>query len=183
MVPFIAAALASPLVKELFKWGFSSVASVVASKGKEVVEEKFGVKLDDMLGSEEGRFKLKQLEIEHEEFLLEMREKSEARDYESFKTEVEDRASARFRDSEFIKNSKENWRGHAMFLLAVAVCCWLTWIIWKSPDLGEYTKGIFTLVLGRFLGYLDNIYNFEFGTTRQNRNKDQTIKNLSGGDK
>lgn len=173
----------APLLKELGQWGFSAIASVVATKGKEIVEDKFGVKLDDMLGSEEGRFRLKELEIKHEQFLLEMAEKTDAREYESFKTEVEDRSSARLRDSEFIKNAKENWRAHAMFILAVLICCWLTWIIWKTPDVPEYTKGIFTLVLGRFLGYLDNIYNFEFGTTRTSRQKDNTIERLSGSEK
>jgi len=33
------------------------------------------------------------------------------------------------------------------------------------------------------LGYLDNIYSFEFGTTRGSRDKDDTIKNLTGGPK
>jgi hypothetical protein len=43
----------------------------------------------------------------------------------------------------------------------------------------EYLKGIVTLVLGRFLGYLDNIYNFEFGSTRSSKAKDLTIEQLS----
>lgn len=33
--------------------------------------------------------------------------------------------------------------------------------------------------LGRFLGYLDNIFNFEFGTTRSSQKKDDTILNLT----
>jgi hypothetical protein len=55
--------------------------------------------------------------------------------------------------------------------------------VWKDPNINEYVKGIFTLVLGRFLGYLDNIYSFEFGTTRGSKEKDETIKNLTGGSK
>ena len=51
------------------------------------------------------------------------------------------------------------------------------------PYINEYVKGIFTLVLGRFLGYLDNIYSFEFGTTRGSKEKDETIKQLTGGGK
>jgi hypothetical protein len=77
-----------------------------------------------------------------------------------------DRKDARSRDTEFIKSGKRNYRADVMFVLAVAVICGLVWIVWKDPGINEYVKGIFTLVLGRFLGYLDNIYNFEFGTTR-----------------
>ena len=43
----------------------------------------------------------------------------------------------------------------------------------------EFAKGILTLVLGRFLGYVDNIYNFEFGTTRSSAKKDDTITALT----
>lgn len=92
---------------------------------------------------------------------------------------LQDVQSARSRDVELAKVGYRNYRAHAMFALAVLVILWLVWIIWKSPDINEYVKGIFTLVLGRFLGYLDNIYNFEFGTTRQSHEKDQTIKQLT----
>lgn len=92
---------------------------------------------------------------------------------------LEDTKDARKRDSVFTMKGMRNYRADVMFLLAVVVIAWLVWIIWKSPELPEYTKGIFTLVLGRFTGYLDNIYNFEFGTTRGSKNKDDTINKLS----
>ena len=87
------------------------------------------------------------------------------------------------RRSEFIRRGVHNYRADLMFLLAVVIIAALVWIVWKDPGINEYVKGIFTLVLGRFLGYLDNIYNFEFGTTRGSKDKDATIKQLSGGDK
>lgn len=74
---------------------------------------------------------------------------------------------------------KKNWRPDVMFILAVLVTCGLVWVVWKDPNINEYVKGIFTLVLGRFLGYLDNIYNFEFGSTRSSKTKDETINSLS----
>jgi hypothetical protein len=65
-----------------------------------------------------------------------------------------------------------------MYVLAVVLIAALVWIVLKS-GLDEYAKGIITLVLGRFLGYLDNIYNFEFGSTRTSKTKDDSIKNLT----
>lgn len=95
------------------------------------------------------------------------------------KAYLADVANARSRDAEFLKAGKRNIRADVMFGLAVAVICALVWVVWKDPAINEYVKGIFTLVLGRFLGYLDNIYNFEFGSTRGSQNKDATIKQLT----
>lgn len=93
--------------------------------------------------------------------------------------EVRDRESARNRDVELAKAGYRNKRGDIMFILAVLVISALVWVVWKDPSINEYVKGIFTLVLGRFLGYLDNIYNFEFGSTRSAKTKDETINQLS----
>ena len=89
-----------------------------------------------------------------------------------------DIASARSRDSEFVKVGKTNYRADTMYVLAVIVILMLVYAVFQST-LDEYAKGIITLVLGRFLGYLDNIYNFEFGSTRASRIKDDTISSLS----
>ncbi len=91
-----------------------------------------------------------------------------------------DVADARARDKEFIKLGMTNARANFMFFLAIAVICGSVWMIWRDPNINEYLKGIMTLVIGRFLGYLDNIYSFEFGTTRASKEKDHTISKLSG---
>jgi hypothetical protein len=95
------------------------------------------------------------------------------------KAYLADRSDARKRDAGFIQAGTRNYRADVMFLLAVMVIYGLVWLIWKDPAINEYVKGIFTLVLGRFLGYLDNIYSFEFGSTRASKTKDVTIENLS----
>lgn len=89
-----------------------------------------------------------------------------------------DRDSARARDVESIKSGKRNYRADVMFILAVAMIVGLVYAVWSTPDINEYVKGIVTFLLGRFAGYLDNIYNFEFGTTRGSQNKDSTINAL-----
>lgn len=94
---------------------------------------------------------------------------------------VQDRQGARDRDVKLAEAGQRNHRADFMFFLAVVITSALVWIVWKDPAINEYVKGIFTLVLGRFLGYLDNIYNFEFGTTRGSKSKDTTIEQLSKG--
>lgn len=173
----------APILAALAKWGLPLLASAVAGKGKELVEQKLGINLEDALGTEEGRIRLKQLEVEHEQFLVTAAQQRAELGLKEFQVEVDDRKSARERDAEFVKAGNHNYRADFMFLLAVALVAGLVWIVWSAADINEYTKGIVTLVLGRFLGYLDNIYNFEFGTTRGSRDKDATIVNLTGGQK
>lgn len=40
-------------------------------------------------------------------------------------------------------------------------------------------KGAVTLILGRALGWVEQVFSFEFGTTRQSRVKDETISRSS----
>ena len=170
------------LIAPLLSQGLSLISNAVMAKGKDWVEEKTGVKLDQPL-TEADTLKLRQYEMDHEEELLRLRIEDNKTALESFKEEVKDRGSARERDMEFIKRGVTNNRANVMFFLAVVMVGLLVWIVWKDQNINEYVKGIFTLVLGRFLGYLDNIYSFEFGTTRGSKEKDETIKQLTGGNK
>lgn len=113
------------------------------------------------------------------ELVLQFRQAMAGIEAELDKAYLLDRQDARKRDTAFLAAGRRNLRADAMFLLAVCVISAMVWIVWKDQGINEYVKGIFTLVLGRFLGYLDNIYNFEFGTTRSSKSKDATIENLS----
>jgi hypothetical protein len=111
--------------------------------------------------------------------VLQFRQSVMAHEADLDKAYLADRADARKRDAVFIASGSRNYRADFMFVLAVAMISALVWLVWKDPSINEYMKGIFTLVLGRFLGYLDNIYNFEFGSTRASKTKDATIENLT----
>ena len=169
-------ALLAPLLSQ----GLSLIGNAVMAKGKDWVEEKTGVKIEPNM-SDKDILTLRQYEMDHEEELLRLRIEDNKLDLEAFKEEVKDRDSARERDVEFIKRGVTNNRANFMFFLAVFMVGLLVWIVWQDQSINEYVKGIFTLVLGRFLGYLDNIYSFEFGTTRGSKEKDETIKQLTNG--
>jgi hypothetical protein len=176
------APVVAALLSTLAQNGLGLLSSAIQAKGKQVVEETLGVKIPDD-PTPEDVVNLRQLQYDHEERLLELGIEKAKNDLEGFKIEVSDRDSARVRDAEFIKRGTINSRANLMFFLAVCAVAGLVWIVWQDQGINEYVKGIFTLVLGRFLGYLDNIYSFEFGTTRGSRDKDDTIRNLTGGPK
>lgn len=127
----------------------------------------------------EIRVKLIEAETRVKDQLHELRKLDLTNRHEIDKLELQDLADARKRDSMFIQMGKRNWRADIMFALAVVVVIVLTFMVWSAADLNEYTKGIITLVLGRFLGYLDQMYQFETGSTRTSKAKDETIERLS----
>lgn len=94
---------------------------------------------------------------------------------------LQDTQNARLRDIELAKAGQSNKRANilaALAILLVALC--LVDAVWDS-QLNEYAKGIVTLVLGRALGWVEQIFSFEFGTTRASKTKDDTINKLSSG--
>jgi len=91
-----------------------------------------------------------------------------------------DTQSARARDVELAKAGIKNHRANVMAgaaLLMVIIC--LLVVVWNS-EMNEYGKLTLSLVLGRAMGWVDQIFSFEFGTTRANKTKDDTINKLSG---
>lgn len=77
-----------------------------------------------------------------------------------------DVADARKRDAAIRVAGQRNYRADSMYILSVIVVAIIFYAVWTKPDINEWIRGVVTLLLGRFLGYLDQIFNFEFGTTR-----------------
>ncbi len=90
-----------------------------------------------------------------------------------------DTQSARQRDVELAHAGIRNYRASmlvAVAVLLVLVC--LTITVWMS-DANDFIKASVTLVMGRALGWVDQVFSFEFGTTRANKTKDDTIRDLA----
>jgi len=186
VAPLILAA--APLLKDLAMWGFSAIASVVAAKGKEVVEDKFGVKLDDLMGSEEGRLTLKKLEIEHQEFLIEMAQKSEAREFEYFKAEVEDRQSARSANAEIATNSNSGVLQRTLLPVMSYVITLgffgsmgaLFYVSLTGAKLDDNSRDILIYAFGAMTGGWMLVMNFLYGSSHGSRaNQEALVVQLS----
>lgn len=160
-----------PIIASLLQAGLPILAGAIASKGKEVVEEKLGVKVDDFIGTDEGRAKLKQLEYEHEETLLEYSDKKDARALEYFKEENKDRQDARERETRLNESEHADWLPKnisAILALIVVVAGFALLFITKDADVRTATVGLMTLVLGYY-----------FGSSRASQAKDATIAALT----
>lgn len=96
------------------------------------------------------------------------------------KAYLSDTQSARARDIELAKSGIRNHRANvlaAAALLLVLLC--LMVVIW-STNADEFAKATISLILGRALGWVEQLFSFEFGTTRASKAKDDTISKLSG---
>ncbi len=87
--------------------------------------------------------------------------------------------SARARDVELAKAGQVNHRANALAMGAggLVIGC-LVIVVWAS-QMDDFAKATITLILGRSLGWIEQIFSFEFGTTRANKTKDDTINNLT----
>jgi hypothetical protein len=165
LAPTVATALGGPLAG-------AAVTAIGELLGiPDATQDQIKVAIENGSLTSEQVSALRQLELKYKD------EEAE-RGFRYAELEFKDRDSARVRDSAIQSSGNRNYRADVMFVLAVGVICALVYAIWKDPSINEFMKGIVTLVLGRFLGYLDNIYSFEFGTTRGSQNKDSTIDKL-----
>jgi len=112
--------------------------------------------------------------------VLEFQQAMSAQQVDLEKAYLADAANARQRDVELAKVGIRNDRANVLAgaaLLLVLIC--LAVVIWMG-DLNEYAKGGISLILGRALGWVEQLFSFEFGTTRSNKTKDETINKLAG---
>jgi hypothetical protein len=110
---------------------------------------------------------------------IEFRKAVMANELEYDRMYLVDVQSARQRDINLAAAGMRNYRANVlagMAILLVIVC--LIVVVWMS-DLNEYAKGTITLICGRALGWVEQIFSFEFGTTRSSKAKDDTISKLS----
>lgn len=163
LAPGVATALGGPLAGAAVAW-IANRLGVPAKTAQDVKDALQGV---DPLEREK-------LEQEFNRWFIEQQHK----EIELYVKDVQD---ARARDSVLRTNGQRNHRADAMFAIAIIVVTSIFYAIWTKPEINEFLKGIITLLLGRFLGYIDSVYNFEFGTTRNSKDKDVTIKNLTQG--
>jgi xanthine/uracil permease len=66
-----------------------------------------------------------------------------------------------------------------MVAAAWGVAFLVLWLIWHANNLDEFTKATMSLILGRVLGWIDQAFQFDFGSTRSSKAKDVAIEQLS----
>lgn len=103
------APVVAALIKSLIGAGLGTLAGAVAQKGQEFVEEKLGVDIAASIATPDGLYKLKQLELDHEEDLLRWAVENRKLDLSFYEAEVKDRDSARSAHVAIATNKDTPW--------------------------------------------------------------------------
>jgi len=163
------APLFAGVLAELAKNGLGVLAKAIEAKGKEVVEEKLGVKIPDDPAKLSPEL-LQQLQIkqmEHEEFLVDAA-------LEETKAFLEDRKDARARDVEFIKAGKNNVRGDFLAYGAIG-SLFVTILLLFLVKVPAESRDILLIVLGGLIVIVKDVYGFEFGSSKDSARQQQAI--------
>lgn len=93
---------------------------------------------------------------------------------------IADRQNARARDVEFIKAGRNNTRADLMVVGAVVglIACLLVLAFFRHQVPGEVV-GIVSTIAGIFGACLRDAFQFEFGSSRNNQVKDDTINRMA----
>ncbi len=147
------------------------------SKAGEIAEQVVGI-AQTVTGTGTPEAALETLRLDPSkalDFQLAMADKQQAWE-QMYLADVQD---ARDRDVKLAQSGQINHRANALAAAAcslVLIC--LGVVIW-STALDDFAKATVTLICGRALGWVEQIFSFEFGTTRANKTKDDTINNLT----
>lgn len=167
-----------PIVAALAKAGLPLLVQAVLSKGQEVVEEKLGVDLGRMLDTEEGRIKLKELELSHEQFLSEQVIKHIEKDLERQELEDKDRASARDMNARIQESGNASWLAkNAAYCLDFAIIggVIVLAVILFVASIPEANRELAYTFFGSVLTLAITVVNFHRGSSRGSADKQQTI--------
>jgi uncharacterized protein YacL len=170
VAPLVAAAL-SPVLAELFKNGLTMLGNAVQAKGKQVIEEKLGVDLTDNVATQEGLYKLRAIELEHQEFLISADIERAELALKEQTLDNQDRASARDMNTRVNDSPNASWLSKniaAVIALIIVVTGLL--IMYYTPHESVRTA---------IVGLITMILSFYFGSTSSSKSKDDTIKAMS----
>lgn len=165
----------APLLATLAASGLNLLVSAIRAKGKEFVEEKLGVNLEDEVKTEEGLIKLKTLEIEREEFLIESSLEDKRLDIDNTKDARQ--MNARIQEADAASYLAKNAAYFLDFAIVLATIVLSGMLLFKGiPDAN---KELVYTALGSLFAMCITILNFHRGTSHSSRNKDAVIKTLS----
>ena len=149
----------APLIVGLLGQGLNLLANAALAKGKEYVEEKTGIKLDDAAAGKpidpETASKLKIAEMEHEEELLKLRLEDNRLDAALAEMYLKDSQSARDREVKIATADNAPMLNKIItpiLALVVTIGGGLIIVYTGDADTKMATVGLITLVLGYYFG-------------------------------
>lgn len=171
-------ALLAPLLTSLAANGLGLLAGAIQAKGKEVIEDKLGIKIPAEASklTPELLSQLKIKEIDHEEFLIDAR-------MEELKIGIEDTKDARLREVAIATSEAAPLLNKIITpVLAIGVLS-LTFLIFifmifSSAELEPSKKDLLVYILGVLSAIATQIVAYYFGSSTGSKEKSITLAGL-----
>lgn len=107
--------------------------------------------------------------------VIQFRQAVMANETELDKAYLADRADARRRDVAITQAGRYNWRGDLLALLAVVGLVLCVWFVARDTEMPERAVNAIMFVAGVLAAAVRDVYNFEFGSSRGSKSKDEVI--------
>ena len=170
-----------PILTSLAASGLNLLKGAVLAKGQDFIEEKLGVQLDTMVKTEEGVFKLKSLEIQHEEFLLStaLTSAEQERKYDLDNTLNARNTNAKIQETANASFLAKN-TGYLLDFVIVFAVFGLSYVL-MFRSIPDENREILLTVFGALIPLCLTVIQFHRGSSRGSSGKDETIQKLTRG--
>lgn len=178
MIPIILA----PLLAKLAESGLNLIGNAVLNKGKDYVEGKLGVSLDDATKTEAGMLNLQQLQNDHEEMLILAAVEDRKVDLDFYKVDAADRDSARTMATAIQESLNSSWLAKNFSYLLDSMIIGGTMLLTGAlffKTIPDDNLQIANIALGTLLTLCATVVNFHRGSSSSSVKKDSTISNLA----
>jgi hypothetical protein len=166
-----------PVVAALINAGLGILGNAVATKGKDFIEDKLNVNIDKLLGSEEGKIQLAQLENQHEETLQKYAIERRGQELEEIKLEHSNTADARALQAAALAQEDKFSKRFVYYLASgwsISSVLYIGLITFMDIPLANirFVDTILGFILGTVIA---SVLNYFFGSTKSSQFKDVTI--------
>ncbi|MDB5984925.1 MAG: hypothetical protein JWQ69_5940 [Pseudomonas sp.] len=184
----------APFIAGLISAGLRLVANLVLVKGKDFVEQRTGVKLDQATLSDKNLQKLKIFQMEHEEELLKIKLEDDKigaeeskNELDRYKVQLADIADARSAMSNILTNPNVPWYAKAIQPGLAFGIVLLTFFLFAyfihllgvaADDRVQMQKEVLIYILGVLSAALTQILGFYFGSSQGSANKSAQLSQV-----
>lgn len=178
-----------PIVAALANAGLSILGNAVLAKGKQVVEEKLGVDLEDALKTDEGKAKLTELQFKHEEELTRLALQARELDLRATELDNKNTADARSANAAIAVSDQAPWYQKAL-LPAMAVlmalgffACFaaLLSLSIMNIHLDDNSRDVLIYAFGVLSAGFMAVMNFLFGSSAGSRDAQAAVVSVAKG--
>lgn len=178
-----------PIIAALANAGLSLIGNAVLAKGKEVVEEKLGVSLEDSVKTTEGKAKLLELQFKHEEALQQFVIAQREQDLRQVELDNKNTSDARGANATITISDHAPWYQKALLplmavLMAVGFFACMAALIYLSAmniHLDDNSRDVLVYAFGVLSAGFMSVMNFLFGSSAGSRDAQTAVANIAKG--